>query len=76
MTPASACAAAGQELVAAARKLESSAGPLGVRSDSGWNWTPSTGRVRWRSPMITPSEVAAVTSSTAGTDAGSTTREW
>ena len=51
-------------------------GPLGVRIDSGWNWTPSTARVRCRRPMMTPSEVVAVTSRTSGTESGSTTREW
>ncbi len=30
--------------------------------DSGWNWMPSTGYSRWRTPMITPSSVRALTS--------------
>ena len=59
-----------------ARKFDRRPGPSRVSSDSGWNWTPSTARVRWRRPMITPSAVRAVTSSTSGTLAGSTTREW
>ena len=66
----------GRNAPAAARKLASSPGPSGVRMDSGWNCTPSTGRSRWRSPMTTPSEVSAVTSSTSGSEARSTTSEW
>ena len=34
------------------RKLPSSCLPTGVRIDSGWNCTPSTGNSRWRKPMI------------------------
>ncbi len=68
--------AGGQAPVVDARKFDNNEGPLGVRNDSGWNWTPSTFSVRWRRPMITPSGVVAVTSSTSGTVAGSTTREW
>ena len=59
-----------------ARKFDRRPGPSRVSSDSGWNWTPSTARVRWRSPMITPSADRAVTSSTSGMLAGSTTSEW
>ena len=47
-----------------------------MKIDSGWNWTPSTASVRWRSPITTPSAVVAVTSSSSGTEAGVTTREW
>ena len=36
----------GQTGTAEVRKLASSEGPLGVSSDSGWNWTPSTGNSR------------------------------
>ncbi len=61
---------------AAGEEVRQQGGPLGVRIDSGWNWTPSTARVRWRRPMITPSAVSAVTSSASGTVAGSTTSEW
>ena len=58
------------------RKLASRAGPEAVRTDSGWNCTPSTGRERWRRPMTTPSVEVAVTSSSSGTDSGRTTSEW
>ena len=37
-----------------------------VRIDSGWNCTPSTSCSRWRSPMMVPSSVSAVTSRTSG----------
>jgi hypothetical protein len=48
-----------------------------VRTDSGWNWTPSTGSSRWRRPMITPSVEVAVTIKLVGHRiGGSTTREW
>ena len=40
--------------------------PMGVRIDSGWNWTPSTGYSLWRKPMINPSSVQAVTSRQSG----------
>ena len=43
--------------------------------DSGWNWTPSIGSVRWRTPMISSSGVRAVISSTSGIDASSITSE-
>ena len=42
--------------------------PAAVRIDSGWNCTPSTSSSRWRRPMIVPSSVSAVISSTSGTD--------
>src|SRR5712692_2719001 len=58
------------------RKLRRSALPWPVRMDSGWNWTPSTGRCRWRRPMISPSSALAETSSTAGRPWSSTTSEW
>ena len=70
---------AGQAGVAAPswpRKLASRAGPDAVRTDSGWNCTPSTRRVRWRSPMTTPSVEVAVTSNSSGTESGRTTSEW
>src|SRR5690606_38896716 len=37
------------------RKLRSRSTPAGVRNDSGWNWNPWIGRVRWRSAMTMPS---------------------
>src|SRR5581483_635340 len=49
------------------RKLRAICGPSGVSTLSGWNWTPSTGSVRWRTPITSPSSVLAVTSSSAGT---------
>ena len=49
-----------------ARKFASSWCPLAVSTDSGWNCTPSIACSRWRSPMIVPSSVSAVISSTAG----------
>ena len=57
-------------------KLRRMRRPSPVRIDSGWNWTPCTGSVRWRRPMIVPSSfVRAVTSSTAGSPCSATTRE-
>ena len=56
------------------RKFSASSGPSGVRTLSGWNWTPSIGSSRWRTPITSPSGVRAVTSSSAGTL--STAREW
>src|SRR5690606_21495810 len=50
--------------------------PCSVRADSGWSCTPSTGSSRWRSPMTMPSDVRAVTSSSAGTVVGSAASEW
>ena len=41
--------------------------PSGVRTLSGWNWTPSIGWVRCRTPMTSPSAVRAVISSSSGT---------
>ena len=41
--------------------------PLGVSTDSGWNCTPSTRSVRWRTPMTSSSSVRAVTTSSSGT---------
>ena len=34
------------ERLAPSRKLRASSGPTGVSTDSGWNWTPSTGSSR------------------------------
>src|SRR5262249_59145771 len=43
------------------RKFCSILCPCSVSSSSGWNCTPSTARPRWRSPIISPSSVCAVT---------------
>ena len=56
-------------------KLERICIPLLVSTDSGWNCTPSMGRLRWRTPMMIPSAVDAVTSSTWGQVCGSMTSE-
>lgn len=58
------------------RKFPNRCLPSVVRMDSGWNCTPSTSISRWRRPMISPSSVQALISSTAGNDARSTTSEW
>src|SRR5439155_20599355 len=50
--------------------------PCSVSSASGWNCTPSSGRLRWRRPMISPSSDSAVTARQAGNEALSTTSEW
>ena len=53
------------------------AGPAGVSTLSGWNWTPSSGSATWRMPMITRStSLIAVTRSSGGSVAGSTASEW
>ena len=49
------------------RKFRAIAGPSGVRTLSGWNWTPSMGRVTWRTPITSPSCVREVTSRSSGT---------
>src|SRR5882672_7074704 len=43
------------------RKFLRSCLPEVVRTDSGWNWTPSTLYFLWRTPMMMPSAVSAVT---------------
>ena len=50
------------------RKFLAIAGPSGVSTLSGWNWTPSTGSSRWRTPITSSSFVCAVTVSSAGTE--------
>ena len=50
-------------------------GPSGVRMLSGWNCTPSTIKRRWRTPMISPSGVRAVTSSSGGRVSGAAISE-
>ena len=47
---------------------------VGVSTDSGWNWTPSAGRSRWRTAITTPPP-RAVTVSASGSS-GSATSEW
>ncbi|GAA3061588.1 hypothetical protein GCM10020254_01780 [Streptomyces goshikiensis] len=49
--------------------------PCSVETDSGWNWTPQTGRVRWRRPMMTPSSDQAVASRESGRGSA-TLSEW
>ena len=49
------------------RKFRAIAGPSGVRTLSGWNWTPSIGSVTWRTPITSPSGVREVTSRSSGT---------
>src|SRR5262249_2296102 len=49
------------------RKFCSILWPCSVSRASGWNCTPSTGSVRWRRPMISPSSDRAVTRRSAGT---------
>ena len=58
------------------RKFASSRLPCSVRIASGWNCTPNTGSSRWRTPMISPSSVVAVTASDAGRLAASIASEW
>ena len=49
--------------------------PYSVSTDSGWNWTPTTGWVRGATAMISPSSAVAVTRSSGGSDAGAITSE-
>ncbi len=56
------------------RKFASRGFPASVRTDSGWNWTPSAGSSRWRMPITTPPP-SAVRSKQSGRS-GSTTSEW
>lgn len=57
-----------------ARNAASRVSPRSVRIDSGCVWTPSTGSVRWRSPISTPSPVYAVATRSSGRSV--TTSEW
>src|SRR6266436_8365503 len=50
------------------RKFLRSCLPESVRTDSGWNWTPSILWRRWRRPMMMPSSVSAVMVSSRGKD--------
>src|SRR5207244_4471287 len=49
------------------RKFRAICPPWGVSTDSGWNWTPSTGSSRWRTAITSPSSARADTSSSSGT---------
>ena len=57
------------------RKLAMRAAPDSVSTLSGWNCTPSTARLRWRSPMTSPASFQALRSSR-GESSGSTISEW
>src|SRR4029077_13958071 len=58
------------------RKLARRCGPWGVRTLSGWNWTPSRGKLTWRMPMITRSTSdTAVTRSSGRSVSGSIASE-
>src|ERR1019366_9000338 len=62
------------------RKLRIIWWPPSVSTLSGWNCTPSMGRLRWRSPMMTDppplgAGVRAVTVSSAGSDSSATISE-
>ena len=60
-----------------ATKLATSCLPPSVMMDSGWNWTPwMWGSATWRTAMMVPSSVQAVTSRSGGSVARSMTREW
>jgi len=48
--------------------------PSCVSTLSGWNCTPSTGCLRWRSPMMMPSSVRAVISNSRGRSSSATIR--
>ena len=58
------------------RKLRSRSLPAVVMMLSGWNCTPSRGRVLWRRPITTPSSVQAETRRQSGTESRATTSEW
>ena len=58
------------------QEIPQQCGPSGVRMLSGWNCTPSTVSVRWRTPMISPSAVRALTSSSGGSVSGAAISEW
>ena len=56
------------------RKFLAISGPIGVSTDSGWNWTPSIGSSRCRTAMISRSAASAETSRVSGTEVAA--REW
>ena len=58
------------QVAIAASQVLSMSWPLAVRTLSGWNWTPSTSSWRWRTPMIVPSAVVAVTTRRRGASPG------
>src|SRR5262249_48698053 len=58
----------------ASRKFLAISRPTGVRTDSGWNWTPSTGSSRWRTAITSPSAAVAQTSRHSGIEVAA--REW
>src|SRR5439155_12236369 len=49
-----------------ARKFCAISRPSGVSTDSGWNWTPSTGSSRCLTPITSPSSAVAEISSSSG----------
>jgi hypothetical protein len=50
--------------------------PYCVRIDSGWTWTPKTGRATCRIPITSPSSESAHTSRSGGSDSRSIASEW
>ena len=50
--------------------------PPWVSTDSGWNCTPCSGRVAWRTAMMMPLSVLPLASSSSGSVAGSMVSEW
>ena len=59
------------------RKFRSSWRPASVSTDSGWNCTPCTGWVLWRTAMMMPSpSVRAATSRSPGRPSSAITSEW
>ena len=56
------------------RKFSARSRPCGVRTDSGWNWTPSIGSSRCRTAITSPSAAVAETSKHSGTVVAA--REW
>ena len=56
------------------RKFRANSLPSGVSTDSGWNWSPSTGSSRCRTAMISPSSERALTSNASGTTVAAS--EW
>src|SRR5262249_663241 len=56
------------------RKFLARSLPTGVRTDSGWNCTPSIGSSRWRTAITSPSAAVAETSSESGSEVAAS--EW
>ncbi len=65
------CAVFPAHLLCIRMKFVISVSPSGVSTLSGWNCTPSSCSVLWRTPMITPLSVSAVISSVSGNDSTS-----